>query len=81
MKLVAHNTNTRVTPRVGISIHHAGRNDYRLSLDGIGEYGAYSQLGQAASKSQWLARLNQSDLNWEIAKVQTLNDNRQGVTQ
>lgn len=73
MNLKLHLVNKNVTPNVGISIFHVGKNRYRVFLDGIGSYSLHTQLGIALGKAMWLQELSQEDINWEIAKVQSEN--------
>lgn len=71
MNLKLHLTNK--IANVGISIFHVGKNDYQIVFDGIGTYSKYSQLGTAVGRAMWLEKLDQEDLNWEIAKIQNAN--------
>lgn len=74
MKTVMHTRNKRVVPNVGLTVVHAGKNDYRVIIDGVGEHSRHTQYNPAQTKACWLAILDQADLNHEIAKVQNAND-------
>lgn len=72
-------TNKRVSPNVCAQVWHCGKNDYRVVMVGIGEYSTHHQMNPAFTKARWLAGLEQSDLNREIAKVQNQNAKQEGV--
>jgi len=75
MKLQAHSKNKAINPAVGISILHAGKNDYRVVIDGVGEYAQVRQLGIACAKMFHLARLDQDNIEWVINAITTSNAN------
>lgn len=66
--------NKKVIPNVRAQVWHVGKNDYRVVLVGIGEHSQHHQMSPAFWKAEWLSRLDQSDLNFEISKVQNAND-------
>jgi len=68
MALKATITNKTVFPAAVFQIHHAGKNDYRVTLAGAGELSNHDQLGIASSKAGWFARLSAADLTYEVSK-------------
>ena len=73
MQIKAHNINKRVTPNVGISVFHAGKMDYRVVLDGIGQDSRYTSMGESASRMNWIAKQDQESINWVCANIQNRN--------
>lgn len=70
-KLCATVTNTNATPHVRITVVHVGKNDYMVSLPGIGSHSTHTQFGLAITKARWLAALQADDIKHEIAKVKS----------
>jgi hypothetical protein len=75
MQLKAHSKNKAITPAVGISILHAGKNDYRVVIDGVGEYAQTRHLGVACTKMSHLAMLDRDNIEWVINAITTSNAN------
>jgi hypothetical protein len=61
--------NKKVSPPVPIQVWHAGMNDYRVYLPGIGEYAQCSQRSPAMHKAIRLSEFGQEAMAWEIAKI------------
>lgn len=67
-------SNRKVFPAVCAEVWHVGKNDYRVVLLGIGVHSQHHQLSPAFHKACWLAKLDQANLNHEIARAQSAND-------
>lgn len=61
--------NRNVTPAAVIRIWHEGKNDYRVQIDGLGDYCGVNQLGYAYQKAAWLAALSGENFGHEVLKI------------
>lgn len=61
--------NKQTQPAAVIRVWHEGPNDYRVQIDGAGDYSKTTQLGYAIQNASWLANLNASDFGHEVLKV------------
>lgn len=66
-RLVSKNKN--VTPPAVIRVWHEGKNDYRVQIDGVGDYCAVSQLGYAVQKLAYLESLSGEDFGHVVLAV------------
>jgi hypothetical protein len=63
------NKNKNVQPAAVIRVWHEGKNDYRVQIDGVGDYCQVTQLGYAVQKASWLAALSGEDFGHEVLKI------------
>jgi hypothetical protein len=63
------NKNKNVQPAAVIRVWHEGKNDYRVQIDGAGDYCRVTQLGYAVQKTSWLAALSGEDFGHEVLKI------------
>lgn len=61
--------NKNVQPAAVIRVWHEGKNDYRVQIDGAGDYCQVTQLGYAVQKASWLAALSGEDLGHEVLQI------------
>lgn len=66
-RLVIKNKN--VQPAAVIRVWHEGKNDYRVQIDGAGDYSQTTQLGYAVQNASWLAALSGQDFGHELLKI------------
>jgi hypothetical protein len=66
-RLITKNKQTQ--PAAVIRVWHEGPNDYRVQIDGAGEYSKTTQLGYAVQNASWLAALSGADFGHEVLKV------------
>lgn len=69
MKRIASASYFKKHPGLIISIYHANKNDYRVIVEGRGEYARATQLGIANKHASYLGALNADDLAFEINKI------------
>jgi hypothetical protein len=65
--------NRSVTPQVAFGVYHIGKNRYVVEAQGIGTHSLHAHLGLACQAGHRLIRLEQEDLNYEIARIQERN--------
>lgn len=66
-RLITKNKN--VNPAAVIRVWHEGKNDYRVIIDGAGEYVRVTQLGYAVSKASYLSALSAQDLGHTVLSI------------
>lgn len=66
--------NRQGTPQVAFGVYHTGKNRYLVEAQGVGAHSEHSQLGLACQEAHRLLRLEQDDLNYELARIQEGNN-------
>lgn len=66
-RLVTKNKQTQ--PPAVIRVWHEGKNDYRVQIDGAGDWCKTTQLGYAVQHAGWLAALSGADFGYEVLKT------------
>lgn len=61
--------NRNVNPPAVVRVWHEGKNDYRVQIDGLGDYCQVTQLGYAFQKASWLAALSGPDFGHEVLRI------------
>lgn len=62
--------NRSVSPQVAFGVYQVGKNRYQVDALGIGVHSEHPQLGLACQAAHRLIRLDQNDLNHELARIQ-----------
>ena len=61
--------NKTVQPPAVIRVWREDKNDYRVQIDGAGQYCRTSQLGYAVQNAAYLAHLSAEDFAHEVQKI------------
>lgn len=69
MKRIASASYFKKHPGLIISIYHAAKNDYRVIVEGRGEYARATQLGIASQRASYLGALDSENLAYELNKI------------